>query len=160
MTSLKLWWYPPLVDHGATTPLLLGPTLVATSALDATQDVEDWLMCPQWVSLHSKGPYNKRHVLDVKDLYYLLGSTCHAQSAKVRLCRGSQDAIAASGGAGSFPCCSDPNTPVMISHPCHELGLLATVLQHSATISRNSTVMSGYGSNCATSVTASVTLLV
>ena len=76
VTSLKLWWHPPPVDHGASSQ----PTIENYSCrrLFLWMPRKMWRVdfsCPRCkVSLHSKGPYNRlRLVLDVKDMYYLAG---------------------------------------------------------------------------------------
>ena len=76
VTTLKLWWHPPPVDHGVPSR----PTLenYTCKRLLLWMPRKMWRVdfsCPRCkVSLHSKGPYNRvRLVLDVKDMYYLAG---------------------------------------------------------------------------------------
>ena len=78
VTSLKLWWNPPQVQHGATTPphpdtyhyrrlLLWAPRMMWKVNFHCPR-------CGVKESLRSKGLYNRvRLVVDVKTIYYMAG---------------------------------------------------------------------------------------
>ena len=79
VSSLKLWWHPPPVEHGTAQPSVESYTCKRLLLWMPRKMWRVDFLCPRCsVSLHSKGPYNRvRLVLDVRDMYYLAGEYMH-----------------------------------------------------------------------------------